>query len=126
MSRDFDFLFTGKAVNRTAKNVLSHGVSYHTRINPQIFHSEKPNFKTVDFTGPCKLNLTGKKIGRLIIVGYVGKSRGKSNRPGRWLVKCLCGKYEIRTTTSLNSEHDDKMCAECLYTEKIRRNFGEK
>ena len=57
--------------------------------------------------------LTGKKFGRLTVVGYLG--------PKSWCVRCACGKYTRKTSTTINRGHKDSMCPECQNKEYLKR-----
>lgn len=67
-----------------------------------------PNFK--DFTS--------KRFGRFTVLGVF--ICGTYNK---WVLRCSCGSYEIRTATALNKTQDqtDKtMCQSCLDTQRIK------
>lgn len=67
-----------------------------------------PNFK----------DLRGKKFGRFTVEGML-----LCNEYNKWVIKCKCGNFEARTTTSLNKMEDrvDKdRCQECVDLERLR------
>ena len=101
----FDRIATGTPVNKTAAGVVSSG--------GRAWEPEKPPPPGYDhwkappamkaWEGPDRrgltANLTGTKIGRIIVIGILddaGRSRGL-----RWVVKCLCGDYEVRSSKAL-------------------------
>lgn len=78
------------------------------------------------FPGPSKDDLTGKTIGRLLVVGFsVLERKRKDCSSGRWVVRCLCGRYEIRTSKSIKGLHKhpskNYCCHECDRTIETRK-----
>ena len=69
-------------------------------------------------------NLIGTKRGRVTIVGYLGTTESKRGRNGKWLGKCLCGKYVMRMGRSwrqgLNKNEDDTGCAYCVEIDYLK------
>lgn len=62
-------------------------------------------------------NLIGFKKGRLTVVGYLGFKQIKNGlRRNKWLVRCICGRYEVRTQDTLmrqKTAHIEDMCQIC-------------
>ena len=76
---------------------------------------------------PTKEDLTGKRFGRLMILGRSDKrgSRGTRTVP-LWECQCDCGTITYRATDTLTNP-DVSMCADCLKTyapEKMREKAG--
>ena len=118
MSRDNDFLFTHKPVNKTASRVLSGGEHYEPRKKLNQFHSIAP-LPTKSFSGPKSLDLTGAKFGRFTVIGFLGKSKA---RPGLWLVRCACGHYETRRSPAIkNPDNHDDCCSYCRNLKDLKR-----
>lgn len=64
-------------------------------------------------------DLRGKRAGNLVFVAYLGKI--KKNRPGRWLVRCDCGKHDIRAGHIFKrGSADQQKCSDCT-RERMRR-----
>lgn len=55
---------------------------------------------------------TGRKFGRLTVIGFLyGQKKGT---PGsRWLVRCVCGQYEVRRGKIIDRADADQCCARC-------------
>lgn len=69
-------------------------------------------------------DLTGRRFGCFVVVGYLGKLR-KSSPRGCWLVRCNCGLYESRTSRSINNPHNHQdMCVVCRKRDYHARNFS--
>jgi hypothetical protein len=137
---DFDFLLTHTPVGRAAKNILNKGFSEEF-VNPSLnaYHSDLPlPIKSKEKMEKTKARSggfedhTGKKIGRMEVMGRLKdcdrwKGKGKGSQ---WLVRCFCGKYEVRRIKAinkilqLNSKEEEIlrgwMCRECIELEKIK------
>ena len=66
-----------------------------------------------------KIDLTGQRFGRLIVLQDVGTDRYGSYR---WLCKCDCGKTTIATRTNLTTGHTQS-CG-CIAREKMLNYHG--
>lgn len=53
------------------------------------------------------IDLTGKQIARLTIIGLADETNG---RYGRWVCRCSCGLYVYRTSAALKKLQDPDMC----------------
>lgn len=76
---------------------------------------------------PTKEDLTGKRFGRLVILGRSDQrgSRGARTVP-LWECQCDCGAITYKATDTLTNS-DVSMCTECLKTyapEKMREKAG--
>jgi hypothetical protein len=56
-------------------------------------------------------NLRGKKFGRFVVIGM------HKHKLGRWVVKCSCGKYELRTARAINNPINSK--DKCVFCRKL-------
>lgn len=74
-----------------------------------ITHSDRcnPEFK----------DMTGFKKGRLTVIG---KARGTPDGAARWLVRCICGRYETRRTRALRPDNPNDRCFECDRLARLR------
>lgn len=78
-------------------------------------------------TSSIRQNLTGKRIGRLTVLGLSEKrgSRGARTVP-LWECKCDCGEITYKATDTLNNA-DTSMCNKCAQkyaAEKMRERAG--
>lgn len=110
-------------VDRTAASVSSR--SLETAFEPKIADSERfsptpllvrrnPTFSKKDH------DLTGRTFGRFTVAGL--SVEGKTSRGyGRWVVRCICGWYCVRSTQTLkNHDSESLMCPRYLRIEKMR------
>lgn len=107
----FDKLFASKPVNKQTAMANSGGYTYAPKI--------KEGARTSQICPPIlpmsprvPEDLTGKKFGRLTVVGYGG--RHKNKHVTQWVVRCVCGNFEYRRSKSINnpSNFGDR-CQEC-------------
>lgn len=117
-------------INKTAKNVVSksheHGPDYFRN----SYISSMSPLPIIEYNGNIKNDLTGLKKGKLTVIGKYpkGKSNGsKKLRKTRWVVKCICGRYEVKTSKSLKKEStqhhepNNHMCHVCAYNDHSKR-----
>ena len=120
--RDISKIATLSPVNKTAGVVTGKGEPRHERVfNPVSYRSTSPSMRVIPFTGLREHDFTGRRVGRFRVVGYCGRTKQRHNKRGRWLVKCDCGAYELRTAHALNNPDATQMCAGCEYTEKLKK-----
>lgn len=110
--KDYSFIATDRPANRTAGMVLQKGE-----------HFEEPNYTNL-FKAPLllikykgKRNLSGKRFFQFTVIGYLGMN----NRSGRWLLKCDCGSYTVRSERAIKKivEKNGK-CSRCSYLDYIK------
>lgn len=70
-------------------------------------------------------DLTGRKMGRMVVIRY----HAPGNRGGRWLLRCACGYYELRSAAAIKGdkdEHGDHCCFECQRVKVLRKRASGK
>jgi hypothetical protein len=74
-------------------------------------------------------DLEGRPIGRMVVVRYHGGGRVNGSR---WLCRCACGDYELRSSKAIkrnaNPEHGCAKCDKLTYLlglDRHRRNTGK-
>lgn len=94
---------------------------YSTSPLPIKMMSEIPHKVRKD---PNFRDFTGYRFGNFVVVGLFALDKFN-----KWVVRCCCGNYEIRSATLLNknpSGVDQTRCQGCLDVERIRnRGFFE-
>jgi hypothetical protein len=105
-------------VDRTAAIVVSKGERHEPfgkAAVVHIFHSEVcPAIVPDKSLRLTSANLTGIKFGRFTVIGMSRDIKGQENTGGRWVVRCSCGDYEVRTAKSIkNPNNKDDMCRIC-------------
>jgi hypothetical protein len=107
-------------INKTAARVIGKGVSYTPDKKVQTIESKNPlpiRFPTVMVArNPSFVDCTGKKRGRLTVVGMYGLGSG-------WVCRCDCGMYCVRRKKSiLNEKNKMERCEECRHLAFIKRD----
>ena len=73
------------------------------------------------FKGLAKHDMTGHIFGWFTVVGFYGnwdKWRQGGKARGRWLVRCVCGDYELRRARAIkNPNNQDDKCCNCRWHE---------
>jgi hypothetical protein len=94
-------------INKTAALVVSKGYSYETKTihSPTLFSENV--LRTIPTPNVVITDLTGLKFGRFVVMGL------SYDVKKRWVVKCSCGNYEVRTAKCINKKLDDQMCIKC-------------
>lgn len=114
-----DRLVTSRPVNRTAARAMGEGEHYEPNINYKRKHWKAP-----PVTQPVPrtvLDLRGIKFGHLTVVGLYSLTRWKGDKP-RWLVRCVCGDYELRVSEEINDSlgrYEDR-CVKCRHKLKLQ------
>ncbi len=115
-NKDHDFVGTHIPINNITALVVSKGEHYEPEIkNKNIIISDIQlpvrNPKPSELSNKKFTNLKGHVYGRFTVIGI------SADKPKRWVVRCACGLYVIRTTKAIKKataeEHD--RCQRCLY-----------
>jgi hypothetical protein len=117
----------------TAGRVASKGEEWKPRVElpSHILHWDAPPpmvpFHDVHGTD---VDLTGKKIGRLTVIGVLDRDGGAGSM--RWVVRCTCGDYEVRKPQALKAAlnvgvacETSFCCFYCRHQQHIRRRYSE-
>jgi hypothetical protein len=67
---------------------------------------------------PTVADLAGERFGRLSVVRY---HRSKKAKGAQWLVRCVCGDYELRSTRALRTAAEDPACHDCEKVDYLRQ-----
>ncbi|GLQ96451.1 hypothetical protein [Dyella mobilis] len=101
-------------VNRVAARVIKHGVHWDTAKNIQAADQENP-IEVRQYIPFKDRNLVGVKFGRLTVIGL-------SFTPKRWVVRCVCGIYTLRTAKAIrNPTNADDRCEKCRQLAFLKR-----
>lgn len=104
-----------KPINKTAARVLSRGDEYMPDKRVQNVHSELP-LPTVQ-CGHNRDDLTGFRRGRLVAVGVWAE------RTDRWVMRCDCGAYTVRSAKAVRNPANEKdACEHCRHLMYLQRH----
>lgn len=104
-------------INRTARNVVSRGVhhSFEQKEKNRAFWETPPPLAA---TIPEHIKpLINTRKGNLVCVGYLGTT---SKRRAKLLVRCDCGKYEVRLANKWRTPQYSCRCQFCEQLTKLR------
>ena len=100
--------------------VMSKGVQYNPNKRVQANDSETPHKIRLNIpleTIRCQHfeDLTGMRRGRLLVIGL------SDEFPGRWVVRCDCGRYSMRRKKAItNSGNEQDRCEHCRHLAFLR------
>lgn len=122
---DLSILYSKSPIDKTAAKVTSKGPDYS-------LSNYKPE-NEVDSVLPypclsCPIgvhDLKGEKWGRIQVIGFHStrrSGRAKKVVSEKWVVKCACGMYSIRTSQAIKRKSNpDECCGRCNYLKIIRK-----
>ena len=110
----FDKILASRPVNKQAARALGGGVVYEPTFkgDVRVFDNPLPLRPVL----PGQPNLAGKKFGKFTCLGLARDY--KKN----WLVRCVCGKYELRTARAIsNPDNFEDSCVYCRKTDYLMK-----
>lgn len=108
-------------VNKTAALVVAKGTHFEGSQSETTQDSDLPlpirRPSRCELLNPRFTDLTGTKVGEFVVLG-LSASFNK-----RWVVRCLCGKYSLRTTGAIRYPGNPKTmaCDNCNQLYRFRR-----
>ena len=107
-------------INKTAALVMSKGVHYKPNKKVQTIESANPlptvSLSIQNIKNPNFIDCTGKKIGRLTVIGLYKLGVG-------WVCRCDCGMYCVRRQKSiLNEKNTPERCEECRHLAYLKNS----
>jgi hypothetical protein len=114
--RDID---TYLPVNKLAKFVVSKNREHGSRFYCKDVICSMAPLPFKGHNGPAEHDLTGRRVGRFVVLGVALFLAGKK-RERRWVVKCVCGRYQMLSAKAIKKKHDFMACVECNKTNHLR------
>lgn len=100
-----------RPVDRIAARVVGAGVSFEFKISDGAINSFLPlptrAPRQAETGQSCFVDLTGTKLGRLTVIGI------SAEVAARWVVRCTCGTYGLRTARAIKAAAPDACCHQC-------------
>lgn len=118
---NYDALAASAPVNRQAAIARDGGgVHYQAKADPTTARWDAP--PPPERKPPADLpRLEGRTFGDgMRVIRYHG-SRWNG---ARWLVRCRCGWFELRSTKAIETAQADHSCSACQYARTQRRNYA--
>lgn len=108
-----DKIYSSVPVNKLAKMVVSKpefedDIKYNS-VN-QVHQDTPLPTVNIKVSNPAH-DLTGKRFGNLVVQGAFMLINPKKER--LWVVRCDCGKYELKRALILHYKSDKKCCGKC-------------
>jgi len=121
----FDRIAASSPQNATAARVTGRGEHYDPviKFNTQEHWDAPPKMKrfaAADHGHGTLPNLLGIKVGRLSVLG-VYDDPTQTGRGLRWVVRCVCGDYELRSTKAMrNPSNNEDQCRKCDHWQRTK------
>ena len=127
MTRSYwDALLASAPVNKQAAKVTSGSEHYEPNfVTNAMFWDERPrllNLNAIKATQPQFIDLTGSKVGRMVVVGIFADdppSKAKKSKGSLWVCRCVCGRYQGVRGSRIKSLRRDR-CDYCYHVEDLR------
>ncbi len=134
-SADWDTVAPLQPLDRVAGQVSSKGEHFEANILPTTVISDVPiptrNPTVEERKDPGFRDLAGVRMGRLTVKG-IAKDIKSNNRGQAWVVRCVCGNYEIRRTPAIKQfiqgrakSDDEPCCSWCVHTRRLQQGRGK-
>jgi hypothetical protein len=101
--------FTPKRIFTNTFDVPTFEYSVNATDSPAFNHACVSSANTI-------INYSGKKFPQMMVVGVLNSS------PLRWILKCKCGRYELRKPRGMKKIDATTICGECEYLNKIKKS----
>ena len=119
-----------RPVDAVAARVVAKGEQFEYQANSTSLDSDLP-LATKPIPGaaqkkPSFKNHTGERFGRFTVLGL------SADRKGRWVCRCVCGRYSLRGSSAIVSAAKDACCDQCYLQavskrhEHLRRSTKER
>ena len=117
---NLDALIASVPINKDAGMAVGQsGEHYEPDIGEVRAHHETPP-PTLPVPAVAA-HMIGHRCGRLTVVGFLGSPNPKKN--AKWLVRCVCGRYEERKHRALMNEinRTQDCCTRCQVERGLKR-----
>jgi hypothetical protein len=114
VKRYWDDVIASVPVNRVAKKVTSRGFKYEPDKKVQTINSDAP--LPMKRLSRVQQDLSGIRFGRLTAIGPFAKRRK------RWVCRCDCGTYTVRTAKAVKNGDNYDACDHCLHLMYLKKN----
>jgi hypothetical protein len=122
---DYDALAASSPVNAQAARDMSARDTEGRDVEPdrlELWATKKDPAKYSAMYAKFR-DLTGLVKGRLTVIGMV---EGGNTAGARWMVRCVCGRYETRRTKALRPTNQNDRCTECDKLSRLQKGIGPK
>lgn len=107
-------------INKQASCVLARGESFSFKNNEPLREESDTPLPITWGKIPHSysfINLTGRKVGRLTVIGW-------NHEKSRWVCRCACGTYLYRTSKAIkNDKNKVDACFQCIKLIDLKRRY---
>lgn len=109
-----------KPINSVASRVVARGEQFEYQANESSQDSDLPlavkSIPDAALANPSFKNFTGERFGRFTVLGL------SADRKARWVCRCVCGRYSLRSSAAISSAAEDSCCDQCYLQAVSRRH----
>lgn len=109
-----------KPIDAVAARVVARGEQFEYRADPSSLDSDLPlavrPIPEATRASPSFKNYTGERFGRFTVLGL------SADRKGRWVCRCVCGRYSMRSSSAIGNAAEDACCDQCYLQAVSRRH----
>jgi hypothetical protein len=109
-----------KPIDAVAARVVSRGEHFEYQADQSSLDSDLPlavkPIPRAAQANPSFKNHTGERFGRFTVVGL------SADRKSRWVCRCVCGRYSMRSSQAISSAAKDACCDQCYLQAVSKRH----
>lgn len=109
-----------KPVDAVAARVVGKGEQFEYQAASTSLDSDLPlavkPIPDAAQANPSFKNHTGERFGRFTVIGL------SADRKGRWVCRCVCGRYSMRSSSAIVSSAEDACCDQCYLQAVSKRH----
>jgi hypothetical protein len=109
-------IFIPTTTSQIPKGMRSHAP---LPITTRTFYKKTPDGLPIE-------DITGRTYGRLTVIGRFDDSLWRQGKPILWVVRCVCGYYELRRHRVLRDHPESHMCSHCEVLENLKSQSLDK
>ena len=120
-------IITSDPIDAVAGRVTSRGTHWNPRKTFSGPNSDLPlPIRAANYSeknNSAWADLTGRKVGRLTVLGIYAIAAVGKNKKQAWVVRCQCGRYETRTARAIrNPENKEDYCEMCYHLRCVKKS----
>jgi hypothetical protein len=109
-----------KPIDAVAARVVARGEQFEYQAHPTSLDSDLPlavkHIPDAARANPSFVDYTGERFGRFTVSGL------SANRKARWVCRCVCGRYSMRSSSAIASAAKDACCDQCYLQAVSKRH----
>lgn len=109
-----------KPIDAVAARVVARGEQFEYQADPTSLDSDLPlavkPIPDAARSNPSFVDYTGKRFGRFTVLGL------SADRKARWVCRCVCGRYSMRSSSAIAGAAEDACCDQCYLQAVSKRH----